>query len=459
MYHSRRSKGTSRAAAVHRRSCHAAIIDYCIRTYFIHTVKQRQYQKIAVIGAGLSGICTAYFLAQAGCQVTLIEQHGNVAEQASLGNSGLIAAAGQMPSAAPGLRKKILSSLFNADSPILLSPTLSPALWGWLRKWMAQSQLERYRLNKTRMTQAALYGQQLLHQLQQQHLIDYQASAGVVQIFRTDAQLAAATKLRSVLVDLNIAHSLLDAKQLRQLEPNLNSATALAGGWHFPQDGAGNCLFFIKQMKAIVQAMGVQCQFMQTVTALQSGEREVGLTIDGQLQAFDAVVVAAGAGSNKLLKPLGIRIPVTIANSYAAVTSIKNPEYAPHGAVLDAAYKTAIVRIDDRIRITGIIDMQPGRRARMPHPQAMKTLLKIADDWYPDAANYNQASFWSGNVAMLPDGPPLIGATPAPNVFLNIDGNSDGWAGAVGASAALADLIGARQPEIDVSGLQLTRYH
>jgi D-amino-acid dehydrogenase len=422
-------------------------------------VTQRPYQKIAVIGAGLSGICTAYFLAQAGCQVTLIEQHGNVAEQASLGNSGLIAAAGQMPAAAPGLRKKILSSLFSADSPILLSPTLSPALWGWLRKWIAQSQLERYRLNKTRMTQAALYGQQLLLQLQQQHPIDYQASAGIVQLFRSEAQLAAATKLRAILVDLDIAHSLLDAKQIRELEPNLNPAATLAGGWHFPQDGAGNCLFFIKQMKAIVQAMGVQFQFMQTVTAVRPEEQGVTLTIDAQPVAFDAVVVAAGAGSNKLLRPLGIRIPVTIVNSYAAVASIKNPEYAPRGAVLDADYKAAIVRIDERIRITGIVDMQPAKRARAPHPQAMKTLLKIADDWYPDAANYNQASFWSGNVAMLPDGPPLIGATPAPNVFVHIDGSSDGWAGSVGAAAALADLIGNRQPEIDVSGLQLTRYH
>lgn len=420
---------------------------------------QRQYKKIAVIGAGLSGICTAYFLAQAGFQVTLIEQHGNVAEQASLGNSGLIAAASQMPSAAPGLRKKILSSLFNADSPILLSPTLSPALWGWLRKWMAQSQLERYRLNKTRMTQAALHGQQLLLQLQQQHMIDYQASAGVVQIFRTEAQLAAATRLRAILVDLNISHSLLDAKQIRQLEPNLHAATTFAGGFHFPQDGAGNCLFFIKQMKAIVQAMGVQCQFMQTVTALQAGEQGAVLTIDGAPLAFDAVVVAAGAGSNKLLKPLGIRVPLMIANSYAAVATIKNPEFAPRGAVLDAQYKTTMVRIDERIRITGVVDLQPGRRSRALHPQAMKTLLKIADDWYPDAANYNQASFWSGNVAMLPDGPPLIGPTPAPNVFLHIDGSSDGWAATVGAAAALADQIAGRQPEIDVSGLQLTRYH
>jgi D-amino-acid dehydrogenase len=425
----------------------------------LHIVTQRHTKKIAVIGAGLSGICTAYFLAQAGYEVALIEQHGNVAEQASLGNSGLIAAASLTPSASPGLRKKILSSLFHSDSPLLFSPSLSPALWRWLRKWMAQSQLERYRINQIRMTQTALYGHALLLNLQQQHQIDYQATAGVLQIFRTEAQLAAAAKLRTILIDLDIAHNVLDAEQVRQLEPNLNPATALAGGCHFPQDGAGNCLFFIKQMKSIVQAMGVRCHFMQTVTALQPSDQGVALLIDDKPVPFDAVVVAAGAGSNKLLKPLGIRIPIYIASSYAAVSGIKNPEFAPRGAVLDAAYKTAIVRIDERIRISGITDLQPGRLARAPNPQAMKTLLKIADDWYPDAANYNQANFWSGNVVMLPDGPPLIGPTPVPNVFVNIDGNSDGWAGAVGAAGALADLIGQRQPEIDISGLQLTRYH
>ena len=419
---------------------------------------QREYQKIAVIGAGLSGVSTAYFLARAGYEVALIEQHGNVAEQASLGNSGLIAAASLMPSATPGLRKKVLSSLFSSDSSLLLSPTLNPSLWRWLRKWFAESQLERYRINKIRMTQAAQYGHELLQQIQHQHQIDCQATSGIVQIFRSDAQLTEAAKLRSVLLDLDIGHSVLDAAQVRQLEPNLGQTTALAGGWHFPQDGAGNCLFFIKQLKAIVQSMGVQCHFMQAVTALQPTGHGVNIMIGDQAVAFDAAVVAAGAGSNQLLKPLGIRIPTYTASSYAAVAGIKNPEFAPRCAVVDAAYKTAIVRIDERIRITGMTGLQPGQRMPHRHALAMKTLLKIADDWYPDAANYNQASFWSGNVAMLPDGPPLIGPTPAANVFVHIDGSSDNWAGAIGAAGALSDMIARRQPEIDVSGLQLTRY-
>jgi D-amino-acid dehydrogenase len=419
-------------------------------------VTQQPYQTIAVIGAGLSGVCTAYFLAQAGYRVVLIEQHGNVAEQASLGNSGLLAAASLMPSAAPGLRKKVLSSLFRTDSPLLLSPTLNPSLWRWLRKWFAESQLERYRVNKMRMTLAAQYGHQLLQQIQQQHQVDCQATPGILQIFRSEAQLAEAAGLHAVLVELDIGHSVLDAAQVHQLEPNLDRATALAGGWHFPQDGAGNCLFFIKQLKAVIQSMGVECRFMQTASALQPNGRGVDVVIDNQAVAFDAVVVAAGAGSSKLLKPLGIRIPTYSASSYAAVASVKNPEFAPRSAVVDAAYKTAIVRIGERIRITGVTGLQPGRHT--PHPQAMKTLLKIADDWYPDAANYNQASFWSGNVAMLPDGPPLIGPTPAANIFIHIDGSGDGWAGTVGAAGALADMIAQRQPGIDVSGLQLTRY-
>jgi D-amino-acid dehydrogenase len=421
-----------------------------------HIVTQQQYQKIAVIGAGLSGVCSAYFLAQAGYAVTLIEQHGNVAEQASLGNSGLIAAAGLMPSAAPGLRKKVLSSLFRSDSPLLLAPTLSPTLWRWLRKWFAESQLERYRINKTRMTQVADYGHQWLQQIQQQHQIDCQATSGVTHIFRSGAQLAEATKLHAILRDLDIGHSVLDAAQVRRFEPNLEPTTALAGGWHFPQDGAGNCLFFIKQMKAIVQEMGVQSHFMQNVAALQPSGRGVNIVADGREAAFDAVVVAAGAGSLRLLKPLGVRIPVYAASSYAAVAAVKNPESAPHSAVLDTAYQTAIVRTGERIRITGMTGLQPGRHT-LPE-QAVKTLLKIAGDWYPDAANYNQANFWSGSVAMLPDGPPLIGPTAAANVFIHIGGSSHGWTGALGAAAALADMMTQREPEIDVSGLQLTRY-
>jgi D-amino-acid dehydrogenase len=421
-------------------------------------VTQRQYQKIAIIGAGLSGLCSAYFLAQAGYQVTLFEQHGNVAEQASLGNSGMLAAAGLMPIAMPGLRKTVLSSLFSADSPLLLSPTVSPSLWRWLRKWFAEAQLERFRINKMRMTETALYGHRLLHQMQLQHQIDLQATPGILHLFRSAAQWTEAAKLHAVLSDMDIGHAVLDSEQVRQMEPDLHPATALSGAWHFPQDGAGNCLYFIKQLKTVVQALGVQCHFMHNVSALQPDGNGVEISIDGATVGFDAAVVAAGAGSNRLLKPLGVRVPTYIVSSYAAVAGVKHPEYAPRSALIDTAYKTSLVRIDERIRIAGVIGLQPGRGAEQKQEQAMTTLLKIAGDWYPNAANYNQASFWSGNVALLPDGPPLIGATPAANIFVHIDGSSNGWAGTVGAAAALADLIGQRTPEIDVGGLQLTRY-
>lgn len=455
-----------------------------------------QQQKIAVIGAGLSGVCTAYFLARAGHEVALIEQYGNVAEQASLGDSGLLAAASLTPWAAPGLRKRVFSAMLRPDSPLLLSASASPALWRWLRRAFTQSQLERFRINKLRLLTVAEYGQQLLFQMQNEHQIDYRANAGLLQLFRTEKQLADATRLQAALYDHDLAannsgqalesataaeiayapagsplsYSVLDAMQIREAEPNLHTATPLAGGWRFTQDGAGNALFFIKQMKAILQAMGVQCHFMQTVRTVHPNTRGVELVIDTmpdaaaesatapaqQRMAFDSVVVAAGSGSDALLRPLGVRIPLHTVDSFSAIANIRNPEFAPHCAVFDDAYKTAVVRLDERIRITGPLSLQAGNAAH--RRQAIDLLLKVAGDWYPDVANFNQAHFWSGSVARLPDGVPLIGATAGANVYVNLDGGDGGWAGTIGAAAALSDLMSSRQPAIDVAGLQMTRF-
>src|ERR1019366_3547045 len=141
--------------------------------------------QVAVIGGGVIGVCTAYFLAQAGHEVVVIERRGNVAEESSFGNAGIIAPAYATPWAAPGMPGKILSYLFKSEAPIRLKPTLDPALWRWIRLWLSECELARYRVNKARMQRIAFYSRDVLHELRLQHNIDYAQTQGYLQLFRS----------------------------------------------------------------------------------------------------------------------------------------------------------------------------------------------------------------------------------------------------------------------------------
>ena len=413
-------------------------------------------QQIAVIGGGVIGVCTAYFLAEAGFQVVVIERLGNVAEKASFGNAGVVAPGYVTPWAAPGMPKKLLSTLFKSESPVLLKPTLDRALWRWVRMWLAECELDRFRINKARMQRIAFYSRHVLQQLRDHHQLDYEQTKGYLQLFRSERDIALAQPSLQLLAEQGLAHQLVDAEQARAIEPALSAATPLAGGLYLPDDEAGNCPLFTKQLKAIAQDMGVEFHFGKTVTALDAQGDRIAMRIDEREFSADAVVVAAGIDSARLLAPLGIRLPLYPIKGYSATAPIRNFDGAPQAALMDESYKVAITRMGSRIRIAGMAEL--GSVSNDLHEAALRTLTKIGEDWFPDAANYNNASFWSGIRPMLPDGPPVLGATPIRNLYVNIGHGSTGWAMAAGCGLVLADIISGRIPEIDMEGLTLARY-
>ena len=413
-------------------------------------------KQIAVIGGGVIGVSTAYFLAEAGFQVVVIERLGNVAEKASFGNAGVVAPGYVTPWAAPGMPKKLLSTLFRPGSPVLLKPTLDRALWRWVRMWLAECELERFRINKARMQRIAFYSRHVLQQLRDHHQLDYEQTKGYLQLFRSDRDIALAQPSLGLLAEQGIAHRMLDAEQARAIEPALSAATPLAGGLYLPDDEAGNCPLFTKQLKTIAQDMGVQFHFSKTVTALDVHGPRIGMRIDDREFSADAVVIAAGIDSARLLAPLGIRLPLYPIKGYSATASIRNFDDAPQAALMDESYKIAITRMGNRIRIAGMAEL--GSVSNELPEIALRTLAKIGEDWFPDAANYNNASFWSGIRPMLPDGPPVLGATPIRNLYDNSGLGSTGWAMAAGCGLVLADIISGRTPEIDMEGLTVARY-
>lgn len=412
--------------------------------------------QVAVIGGGVIGVCTAYFLAEAGHHVVVVERYGNVAQETSFGNAGLVSPGNATPWAAPGMPKKILSHLFRPESPVLFKPSMDPALWRWLRAWISECDLDRYRINRERMQRIAHYSQHMLHGLQARHALQYEQTRGVMQLFRTQQEVQLAQPAFELMAQSDVEHRLVDPDAARAIEPALSFHTPLAAALYLPADEAGNCPLFTRQLRAVAQNMGVEFHFNSAVDSIRTEGNRVGFQIQDRTFTADAVVIAAGIDSIPLLESIGVRVPLYPVKGYSATAFIKNFDQAPQAAVIDETYKVAITRMGSRIRIAGTAEL--GSRTLDLRGTALRTLAKVGDDWFPDAANYSTATFWCGARPMLPDGPPLLGATPLKNVYINLGHGSAGWVMAAGSGKVVADLVSGYAPDINIDGLTLSRY-
>lgn len=419
--------------------------------------------QVTVIGAGIVGVCTAWSLAEAGCEVTVIERNRGVAQETSYGNAGMVAPAYATPWAAPGMPTRLLSMLFATDSPVRFQPTLDPALWRWVVRWLGECRTTRFKRNKERMQRLAFYSRDVLAGMRSGHGIAYERTEGLLQLMRGERDVTMAQTTIAFLKEAGIAHQVMSPAECRVREPGL-SDIAFSGGIHLPDSETGNCPLFAKHLKTLCEERGVRFEFGTTVEQVQTEGDRVRLRTSTALgedhRTPDAIVIAAGVASAALLRQVGVRLPLYPVKGYAASVAIREPTFAPLASVMDEAYKVAIVRMGNRIRIAGTAelgDCQLSLETRNAE-RALATVLKVARDWFPGAANYQGASWWVGARPMLPDGPPVLGPTRHPRIFANLGHGSTGWAMAPGSGRIVADLVTQRKPAIDLEGLTLARY-
>ncbi|MGI9024038.1 MAG: FAD-dependent oxidoreductase, partial [Burkholderiaceae bacterium] len=316
--------------------------------------------RVTVIGAGVVGVCTAWSLAEAGCEVTVIERNRGVAQETSYGNAGLVAPAYVTPWAAPGMPLKILSMLFAHDTPVRFSPTLDPALWRWVGRWLHECRVARFKRNKARMQRLAFYSRDCLASLRTGHGLWYERTEGMLQLLRSerDAKMAATTM--AFLKEAGVTHQLLSPAECRVREPGL-SDIAFVGGLFLPDVETGNCPLFTRQLKDLCEERGVRFEFGSAVLRVTTRGDAVSLRVRNGSgdsdRAVDAVVIAGGVDSTMLLRRLGIRLPLYPIKGYSATVAIREPTYAPIAAVMDEAYKVAIVRMGNRIRVAGTAEL------------------------------------------------------------------------------------------------------
>lgn len=437
---------------------------------------------VAVIGGGIVGTCTAWYLSQHGFEVTVFERRDAVARETSWGNAGVVAPAYVMPWAAPGMPRKVLSYLFAAEAPVLFRPVASAALARWLAAWLGQCTLERYRLNKSRMQRLAFYSRDQLHSLRAGLRIEDGMRQGYLQLMRSQQDLAMAAPAIAMLQETGVPHQLLDAAACRQMEPALSVHAPLAGALHLPQDESASCPAFAQGLADAAIKAGVRFAFGHTVTRIRvedgratsleieraSGERAPGDPAQAAtarqarseraehlLQRFDAVVVAGAVDSLPLLAEHRIRLPIWPVKGYSTSLPLPDPALGPRQAMIDEAYKVAITPLPGQIRLAGTAEI--GSPRLVPRDAALRTLVKVGRDWFPTAADWASASCWVGARPMTPDGPALLGATPVGGLFINMGHGSTGWAMACGAGKVVADLVAGLRPEIDLNGLTIER--
>jgi D-amino-acid dehydrogenase len=415
--------------------------------------------KIIVLGGGVIGVTSAYYLARAGAEVTLVDRQGGAALETSFANAGQVSPGYSTPWAAPGIPLKALKWLFQRHAPLAIRPDGTLFQLRWMVAMLRNCSAGHYALNKERMMRVAEYSRDCLRELRAEAGLQYeQRSGGTLQVFRSQAQLDAAQRDIAVLQECGVPYELLDRDGLARVEPGLAHARErLVGGLRLPNDETGDCHLFTTELAGRLPAMGVELRFGTTVQALELQHgRIAGVRLEGgELLRADRYVLAFGSYTRALLQPLGLDIPVYPLKGYSLTVPLVDETRAPVSTVLDETYKIALTRFDKRIRIGGMAELG-GFDLRL-NPRRRATLELVARDLFP-GGDLPRAEFWTGLRPMTPDGTPIIGATPYPELFLNTGHGTLGWTMACGSGRLLADLVMGRRPQIRTEGLAMDRY-
>ena len=415
--------------------------------------------KVIVLGGGVIGVTSAWYLSALGHEVTLIERQPHCAMETSFANAGQVSPGYSTPWAAPGLPRKALGWMLHKHSPLVIRPRLDPAMWRWMIQLLRNCNEESYHRNKSRMLRLAEYSRDCLGDLRHATGIDYDGrQRGLVQLFRTEAQLDHAADDMRILSESGIAHELLDVAGIVRAEPALGRvADLLRGGLRLPGDESGDAHLFTRRLAELAAARGVRLSTDTRIERLHAdGGRISGVATSRGLVTGDAYLVATGSFTPALLKPLGIRLPVYPVKGYSLTIPLTDPERAPVSTVNDETYKVAITRLGDRIRVGGTAELT-GFDTRLRAER--RETLELSFGELFGGGDLSRATFWTGLRPNTPDGTPVVGNSGRySNLWLNTGHGTLGWTMACGSGRLIADLIAGKRPNIEYEDLSIARY-
>jgi len=414
--------------------------------------------RVIVLGSGVVGVTTAYYLARAGHEVTVIDRQPGPALETSFANAGQISPGYASPWAAPGIPLKAFKWLFQRHAPLAIQPdgTLFQLQWMW--EMFRNCDADRYAVNKERMVRLAEYSRDRIRALRAETGIAYEGrQQGTLQLFRTQAQFDGAAKDIEVLKQAGVPFELLTRDQLGNAEPALaNVREKLVGGLRLPNDETGDCQLFTARLAQMARALGVRFRFDTAIDRLEIANGQVtGVLTDKGRMTADRYVLALGSHSRLLLQDQ-FRVPVYPLKGYSITVPIVDAAKAPVSTILDETYKIAVTRFDDRIRVGGMAEI--AGYSKVLNPRRRATLEMVVNDLFPGGGDVARATFWTGLRPMTPDSTPIVGASPLRNLFLNTGHGTLGWTMSCGSASVIADLVSGKVPAIHADDLAVFRY-
>ena len=415
---------------------------------------------IIVMGAGVIGTTTAYYLNQAGHEVTVIDRQPNVALETSFANAGQISPGYASPWAAPGVPLKAFKWIFQQHAPLAIKLTGDMYQYQWMIRMLAECNINHYQINKERMVRISEYSRDCLDQLRKDTGIHFdERQLGTLQLFRHQHQLDIADKDTKVLKEEDVPFELLDKQGVIQVEPALAHATVdFVGGLRLPNDQTGDCQKFTTELADLIKQKGVNFLFNTHIQSLEFTQNLISAVIlkDGSKVQGDAYVMALGSYSHDMLKLLNIDAPVYPLKGYSITTKIIDETKSPVSTILDESYKIALTRFDDRIRVGGMAEINGFDHSL--NIRREETLLMVLKQLFPDASDVSDAHFWTGLRPATPDGTPIVGKTSYKNLYTNTGHGTLGWTMSCGSAQLLTDIISNKTPKIPYGDLNIFRY-
>jgi len=400
--------------------------------------------QIAVLGAGVIGLSSAYYLNRAGHQVIVIDRHGEVATETSFGNGGQLSYSYVAPLAGPGVLSKLPAWLIRRDSPVRFRPFVSAEQWLWCLKFLFACTQRRSNLTTSELLALSFASRALMHQLLRDEPtldFDFQHSGKLV-LHRDAAAMQGAIDLLDFQRSLGCEQEALSADECVAREPALvHVRERIVGGIYTRSEDTADCHRFSKGLEAILRARGVRFSMNTRIDALEvaKGGHIVARSCGGALEA-DHVVVAAGAGATHLLQPLGLHVPVYPLKGYSLTYPLGPQSIAPTLSVTDFARKVVYARLGDRLRVAGMADFD-GYSLELDPSRVAALRAEVAALFPQVVADHADATEWTGLRPATPRGTPIIGPTRYPNLWLNIGHGALGFTLAAGSAALLTGWI------------------
>jgi D-amino-acid dehydrogenase len=410
--------------------------------------------KILVLGAGVIGVTSAWYLAKSGHDVTVVDRNAAAGMETSFANGGQISVSHAEPWANPSAPLKVLKWLAREDAPLLFRLRPDVRQWLWALQFLRECLPSRTRHNIRQIVALGLYSRASLQALRAETGIEYDhLERGILHFYTSQAELDAALEPARVMRDHGCDIEIVDARRCAEIEPALKSAPIAGGSWT-PSDESGDAHKFTQNLARLAAQRGVTFVQASIQAMVRQGERisEV-ITEKGRLGA-DAYVVCLGSYSAPVTRPLGIELPIYPAKGYSVTMPVADRAKAYTVSMTDDEYKLVFSRLGERLRIAGTAELNGYDTAI--NEVRCRAILRRTLELFPGAADASRAEFWAGLRPATPSNVPVIGATRYRNLFLNTGHGTLGWTHSCGSGRALADIVSGRRPEIDFAFAGLT---